>query len=167
MKTLILFGSPRQNGHTKQMLNVILEHIEGEHKLIDAYKYFHSENQINPCLDCRYCWKHTKCIIDDSMNEVYEYLEQCDNIIIATPIYFHGLPAPLKIIIDRFQVYWASTKRKDKPKASYKKAIILMSGGAKPFENQFDSTSATLERIVKDIKAKLLYKVVFPNSLKL
>lgn len=164
MKTLVLFGSPRQNGHTKQMLNTLLEHIEGEHKIIDAYKYFHSDNQIKPCLDCRYCWKHKGCSIDDSMSEVYQYLEPCNNIVIATPIYFYGIPAPLKIIIDRFQPYWASFIRKDNPIEIRKKTIILMSGGAKPFDEQFVCASTILERVLIDINAQLVDKILFPNT---
>ncbi len=180
MKTLVLFGSPRKNGHTKQMLDILLEHLESlkqegedskhlknEYKIIDSYKYFHSDNQIKPCLDCRYCWTHSSCSIKDGMRDVYEYLEQCDNIIIATPVYFNGIPAPLKIIIDRFQPYWASVMRKDKPiyvNKIDKKAIILMSGGAKPFQNQFIHASAILERMLQDINTKLVDKVVFPNT---
>ncbi len=164
MKTLVLFGSPRQNGHTKQMLNIFLQHLGGEYKIIDAYKYFHSDKQIKPCVDCRYCWNHNACSINDSMSEVYSYLEQCNNVVIATPIYFNGIPAPLKIIIDRFQVYWVGTIRGDKPTSCNKKAVILMSGGSRPFESQFDCASIILRRVIKDINSKLISEVIFPDT---
>ncbi len=170
MKTLVLFGSPRPNGHTKQMLDVLLENLDkdnkehSENKIIDAYKYYHSDSPIAPCVDCRYCWKNNRCSIDDSMSDVYSYLEQCDNIVIATPIYFYGIPAPLKIIIDRCQVYWASMVRGDKPKHYNKKATILMSGGAKPFESQFDCANTILKRVLDDINAKLIDTITFPNT---
>ncbi len=164
MKTLVLFGSPRGSGHTKQMLRLFIDNLDGEHKIIDAYKYYRSDNPVSPCIDCRHCWKNPACVIKDSMSEVYKYIEQCDNVVFATPIYFYGLPAPLKIIIDRFQVYWASVKRKDKPNICEKKAVLLLSGGAKPFDSQFDCASVILERVLLDLNAKLVGKVLFPNT---
>ncbi len=164
MKTLIFFGSPRQNGHTKQMLNLFCHNIEGEYKVIDAYKYYHSDKPISPCCDCRHCWHNDTCSIDDSMSEVYTYLKECNNIVFATPIYFYGIPAPLKIIIDRFQVYWASIKRKDKPTACNKKAVLLMTGGAKAFNSQFDCATTILERVLQDLDALLVGKVLFSNT---
>ena len=34
MKTLVLFGSARQNGHTRQMLDLFLDNLEGEKEII-------------------------------------------------------------------------------------------------------------------------------------
>ena len=52
MKTLVIFGAARQKGHTKQMVDLFLEHLDGEKEIIDAYR-----TDVKPCMDCRYCWK--------------------------------------------------------------------------------------------------------------
>ena len=78
MKTLILNGSPRENGDTVSLIKIATEKIVGEYKLINAYRC-----NISPCVDCRYCWDHTGCAIEDEMQEVYSYIQECDNILIA------------------------------------------------------------------------------------
>ena len=36
MKTLIINGSPRKNGDTVSLINVLTEHLTGEYKIVDA-----------------------------------------------------------------------------------------------------------------------------------
>ena len=86
MKTLIINGSPRVNGDTNSLINIVKERIGGEYKIVDAYRC-----NISPCLDCRFCWKNSGCAIQDEMQEVYDYINDCDNILIASPIYFSEL----------------------------------------------------------------------------
>lgn len=47
MKTLILNGSPRSNGDTASLLNVITQNITGEYRIVNAYGC-----DISPCIDC-------------------------------------------------------------------------------------------------------------------
>ena len=43
---------------------------------------------IKPCVDCRFCWKNDGCAQKDGMQEVYADIQDCDNILIASPVYF-------------------------------------------------------------------------------
>lgn len=140
MKTLILNGSPRKNGDTAGLINELTKKIAGEYKIVEAYRC-----NISPCLDCRYCWKHNGCCIKDEMQEIYEYIEECDNIIISSPIYFSELTGKLLDVGSRLQRYFcASFFRKEKPIAKPKKgAIILVGGGDGDFEKAH-STARTL-----------------------
>ena len=70
MKTLVIFGAARQKGHTKQMVDLFLEHLDGEKEIIDAYR-----TDVKPCMDCRYCWKTKACAIKDGMQEIYQKIE--------------------------------------------------------------------------------------------
>ena len=53
---------------------------------------------------CEYC--HTKgrgsCIQQDDMQEIYLSLREADMLVIASPIYYHGISGQLKCVIDRF-----------------------------------------------------------------
>ena len=71
------------------------------------------------------------------MQEIYQKLEEADNIILASPMYFHSITGRMKALIDRFQVYWAGHVRGDMPEKPLRKGAILMVGGAPAFENQF------------------------------
>ena len=38
MKTLVIMGAARKNGHTRQMVDLFLEHLDGEKEIVDAYR---------------------------------------------------------------------------------------------------------------------------------
>lgn len=159
MKTLIFFGSPRQKGHTKQMMDLLIENLDGEVEVIDAY-----QDPVSPCIDCRYCWHKKGCSIKDGMQDIYGKIEESDNIIIASPIYFHTVTGPLKTMIDRLQIYWASHVRKDKPEKPLRKGAYILVGGAPDFENQFLGGELALDSLLKDLDAEKLGMVTLANS---
>lgn len=82
MKTLIFNGSPRKSGDTISLVNKFIKHIDDEYKIVNAY-----DCNIKPCIDCRFCWKNSGCSQKDEMQEIYQYIQECDNILIASPIY--------------------------------------------------------------------------------
>ena len=90
MKTLIFNGSPRPKGDTAGLLSLLKEDLAGEYRQVDAYRA-----DISPCVDCRSCWTRKGCAIQDEMQEVYAYIQACDNILIASPIYFSELTGRL------------------------------------------------------------------------
>mgnify|MGYP000273116451 CR=1 FL=1 len=92
MKTLVITGAARKNGHTNQMVKLFLDTLGGEYTIIDAYR---AEN-IAPCKDCRYCWHKKGCSIHDGMDEVYRLLEEADNVVLASPMYFHSITGKMK-----------------------------------------------------------------------
>ena len=88
--------------------------------------------KINGCLACEYC--HTKgngiCIQKDDMQEIYDLLKEAEMLVIASPIYYHGVSGQLKCVLDRF--YSAAYPRK--PKNLKKVAMILSSGDADMYD---------------------------------
>lgn len=160
MQTLIFFGAARKNGHAKQMLDLFCKHLDGGREIIDAYR----ETNIAPCKDCRYCWKVRECAIKDDMQKWYKKIDESDRIVIASPIYFHSFPGPLKVVFDRLQVYWASKVRRDREKTSPKHGAILMVGGAPEYKNQFLGAQLTAEGVLADLNAHSLGTVCMPNS---
>lgn len=99
-KTLILNGSPRENGNTAQIINKLTKLLQGEYKVIDTYYC-----NISPCMDYRWCKEHSGRWIDDEMQDIYKYIQECDNIIIASPIYFSELTGKLLDVGSRLQTY--------------------------------------------------------------
>ena len=83
MKTLIFSGSPRKNGETAFMIEELKKAMGGEFKEVNAYRA-----DIRPCVDCRWCFEHEGCAIKDEMQEVYDYIQECDHIVLASPVYF-------------------------------------------------------------------------------
>jgi len=85
MKTLIFNGSPRIHGDSSSLIQLVTEKIDGEYRMVNAYRC-----DISPCVDCRYCWKNSGCAIKDEMQDVYQFIQECDNILIASLLYFFG-----------------------------------------------------------------------------
>lgn len=141
MKTLIFNGSPRKSGDTMALINEFINYIEGDYKIINTY-----DCSIQPCIDCRYCWKNAGCSIDDKMQEVYNYIQECDNILIASPLYFSELTGQLLAITSRLQTYFcARFFRKEKPIEKEKKGgVILVGGGDGLIEKAYNTACCLL-----------------------
>ncbi len=144
MKTLILNGSPRINGDTMSLINKITEKISGEYRIVNAYSC-----GISPCIDCRYCRKNNGCAIDDEMQEIYNYIQECDNILIASPLYFSELTGKLLDVGSRLQTYFcARFFRNEEPIAKSKKgAVILVGGGDGHIDTAYNTACALLHHM--------------------
>lgn len=142
MKTLIFNGSPRKNGDTASLLKVVTGKLDGEVKVVNAYTC-----GISPCIDCRYCLKHNGCAIKDGMQEIYDYIQECDNILIASPIYFAELTGMLLALGSRLQTYVsAKYMRKETPIAKAKKgAVLLVGGGSGGAERAYETAKEWLK----------------------
>ena len=140
MKTLIINGSPRINGDTASLIRIVTEGIRGEYKVLNAYRC-----HISPCMDCRYCWENPGCSIQDEMQEIYDYIQECDNILIASPIYFSELTGKLLDVGSRLQTYFcAGFFRGEQPVPKAKKGAVLLVGGGDGRMEKAYETACTL-----------------------
>lgn len=99
MKVLMINGSPRQNSNTAialaEMEKVFLKNgIETEIVQIGA-------KEIRGCISCGYCYKNGKCSIDDIVNEIAPKFEQCDGLVIGSPVYYASANGTLISFLDR------------------------------------------------------------------
>lgn len=104
-KVIGIFGSPRQGGNSDVLLNSALKGAEAVNSSIE--KIYIRDLRIAPCNSCGGCRETGVCIIDDDMQKIYPKLREADGIIVASPIYFMGVSAQLKALIDRCQAFWA------------------------------------------------------------
>ena len=126
MKTLIFNGSPKKDGDTEALLREFTAHLHGEIKVISC------ASDIKPCNDCRFCWNNAGCSIKDEMQEIYTYIEDCDNIVIASPIWFSSLSGPMLNLASRVQTIFASSYFRKAPMNIKKKNGVIIIVGAQP-----------------------------------
>ena len=130
MRILVLNGSPRPNGNTKGMVEAFREGAVTAGHQVDVVDV--CRLKIGGCLACEYC--HTKghgsCVQKDDMQEVYALLKEAEMLVIASPIYYHGISGQLKCVIDRFYAAAYPTK----PHHLKKVAMILSSGDANMYD---------------------------------
>ncbi len=121
MKIIVLNGSPRPSGNTKAMISAFTEGAErAGHEVTD---FDVCRMNIKGCLACEYC--HTKafrqCVQKDDMQKIYPVLDEAEMIVLASPIYYHGLSGQLQCTINR--IYAQGYPKK------LKKAMLLLSSG--------------------------------------
>jgi multimeric flavodoxin WrbA len=105
IKVVGIFGSPRPNGNSDILLDQAIKGAEASNAKVE--KIVVRDLQIAPCNSCGGCFEKGVCVIGDDMQKIYSQLADADGIIVATPIYFMGVSAQLKALIDRCQAFWA------------------------------------------------------------
>ncbi len=151
MKILALLGSPRK-GNSEILLNKAIELCQRENHEIHLIKAF--ELNISDCTACDGCEDTGQCIISDDMDVVYPLLKQAHRIIIASPIFFFGIPGQLKLLIDRCQCFWYEKYilKKPIPEEEFKrKALIMLVGGMKKGHIGVTCSEATLKAFLRTI----------------
>lgn len=117
MKILVLTGSPRKNGNSNTLAeNFIKGAKEAGHSIVRFDAAF---KNVHPCTGCNSCGMNGPCIFKDDFEFVREHIVDADMVVFATPMYYFGISAQLKAVIDRF---YAINGQIHRPK----KAALLM-----------------------------------------
>ena len=130
MNILILSGSPRKGGNTDLLVEAFVKGALQKHhvEVVSVRDY-----KVSPCMGCNVCFvsKDNTCAQKDDMTIIYEKMAHADMLVIASPVYFYGLSAQLKAVIDRFHNPIRDTFR-------IKKMALLLVGAA-TLSELFDS----------------------------
>lgn len=161
MKTLIFNGSPRAKGASSDIVAELRERLEeegGEVWVLETYR-----SDIAPCVDCRYCWSHETCCVQDGMQEIYAYLEACDNVVVVSPIYFMELTGPLLSVLSRLQIYFAARRFQGRQLLSKEKqgAVVLVAGSKK---DSFQGAYRTAKICLRELRATEILEQGFHNT---
>ena len=143
MRTLIFNGSPRKNGDTEALIDAFAKHLKGEKRIVSC------ESHVSPCNDCRFCWGHPGCSIDDEMQSIYPFLEGCDTVVLASPIWFSSLSGPLLNLTSRLQTLFAASYfRKETKPTKKKNGVIILAGAEKGTETTPTQTALTIMKLM-------------------
>ncbi|MCP4217902.1 MAG: flavodoxin family protein [bacterium] len=106
MKILAFNGSPRTKGNSKQLLQAFLEGAaQNKCEIIIDEINAHTAN-VEPCSGCLRCNMIKRCALrHDDWPEIHQRILDADLLVWASPVYFHHVTAPLKIILDRFRSF--------------------------------------------------------------
>ena len=102
-KIIILSSSPRKNGNTNIAANWCAEGATAAGarvEQIDIARLNYKENGCISCFSCQMVEKY-ECAVKDDANPIMERLKEFDVLIFATPVYFMGPNAQMKLLLDR------------------------------------------------------------------
>lgn len=103
MKVLAINGSPRPNGNTTQLIEMVFKAITKYDDKIKTEIIQIAEKTINTCLSCYKCMKNrdSKCAQNDDLNAIYIKMVEADAILLGSPVYFGDVTGKMRCLIER------------------------------------------------------------------
>ncbi|MCM1214647.1 MAG: flavodoxin family protein [Lachnospiraceae bacterium] len=99
MKVLMINGSPKPQGNTYVALHE-MEKVFAEEGI--EVEILHIGNKdIRGCISCGQCAKNGKCVFDDAVNEAAGKFEECDGLVVGSPVYYASANATLVAFLTR------------------------------------------------------------------
>lgn len=103
MKIVVLEGSPHKKGSSNLLAGEFIRGAQSAEHTVQVLDVAHMN--IHPCLGCEYCGMNGPCAQKDDVPEIQNALLSADMIVFVTPVYYFGMSAQLKMVIDRFYSY--------------------------------------------------------------
>lgn len=141
MKTLILNGSPRKKGDTSYFIDKIKNAVDCD--IADVYYM-----DFSPCIDCRKCRKG-QCVHEDEVTKLLKNIDNYDNIVVATPLYFNQPTGVLMSMLSRTQQFFLSGKS-----LKEKRGYVIVVGGGDTVVNSADCEK-TLRIMLRGLNVKV------------
>lgn len=130
MKVLMINGSPRVNGNTSLALSEMekIFHKNGiETEIIQI-----GNQAIRGCIACGTCHRNGgTCVFDDAVNQIAPKFEECDGLVVATPVYYASANATLIAFLDRL---FYSTRFDKAMKVGASVAVARRGGASATFD---------------------------------
>ena len=161
MQVLGIMASPRRGSNTEMLLDRVLAGAAASGAKVETVVAV--DLDISPCLEIYACEAAGECAIADDMQAIYHQIEAADVVVLASPIFFYGLTAQAKAIVDRCQAMWFRTHRLGRPVGhGRRRRGALVCVGATRGRRLFDGATLTaryfFDAIGADYTADLLVR---------
>lgn len=142
MRILVFMGSPNRPGSTSTLVDAFERGAQkAGHDVIIANI---CTLDLLPCLGCDDCGKDYRCVQDDKLYALKNYLFFSDMLVFATPVYYGGMTSQLKCAIDRLRSIEGYII-----KSHLHSALIAVSGSMNPWV--FEPLVSHYDAIVDDL----------------
>lgn len=99
MKVLMINGSPRVHGNTYIALQEMEKVFTDSGIETEILHVGHKD--IRGCIACGSCFQNGKCVFDDIVNETAKKFEECDGLVVGSPVYYASANATLVAFLTR------------------------------------------------------------------
>lgn len=110
MKIVVLEGSPNKNGSSDLLAGRFIEGAREAGHTVEVIDAAHSN--IRPCTGCIRCGYEGPCVQKDDVEGIRAKILAADMLVFVTPLYYYGMSAQLKTLVDRFCAFNSSIQRK-------------------------------------------------------
>jgi len=161
MKVIGISGSPRRGSNTETLLREVLR--GAQEAGAETRLFILSKMNISPCRHCDGCMAEGVCVVKDDMGLIYPEIESLDALVLASPIFFYGVTAQAKAMIDRCQVFWNRKYILKRRIAAKKRKGVFISTGGTRFPDLFDHAKATVKNFFLTIDVEYWAELLFPG----
>lgn len=140
MKMTVITGSPHKAGTSSLLADRFIEGAEKAGHTV--FRFDAAFEDVHPCIGCDRCEMNGPCIYKDGMDELHPQLEAADLVALVTPLYFWGMSAQLKAVVDRFY--------SNNGRLHAKKKSVLMA-------TAYDSNDWTMQALVAHYRTLVRY----------
>lgn len=156
MKIFILNGSPRAKGNTKAAIDYFRGVVSEKCPGAEIEEAVLTGMAIEPCHNCNACQKNGgKCVVDKVTTELMDKVEAADFILFASPVYWWGISAQLKLAVDKLYSRCAALA------SCNKKIGVIAVGGAGVEDKQYRLIREQFECIADYLKWELAFAKSF------
>lgn len=110
MKIVVLEGSPNKNGSSNLLADCFRQGAEEAGHTVEIIDAAHAD--LHPCIGCIHCGYEGPCVQKDAMEQIRPKILDADMLVFVTPLYYYGMSAQLKTLIDRFCAFNTSIQCK-------------------------------------------------------
>ncbi len=103
MNIVIIKSSPHKNGSSNMLAEQFAKGAREAGHTVHELDAGHMD--IHPCLGCEHCGMDGPCAQKDDMQQIRDALLAADMAVFVTPVYYFGMSAQLKMVVDRFYSY--------------------------------------------------------------
>lgn len=102
MSVFIIYASPNPNGVCAQCAAEMAGAFAANGLEVQTLQL--QTASLQPCRCCGTGWgscTHGQCVLDDAFETIYETMRDAEALVLITPVYWHDLAEPLKLLLDR------------------------------------------------------------------
>ena len=100
MYIVMLQGSPNKHGSSNLLADCFKQGAEEAGHTVELIDAAHAN--IHPCTGCIHCGYEGPCVQKDDVDAIRSKILKTDMMVLVTPLYYYGMSAQLKTVIDRF-----------------------------------------------------------------
>ncbi len=165
MKILVIQGSPRPEGHTQAVLDIILD-AAGEAGAGSEVLQLAEYHDLAGCIECFACQQtpdEPGCVVMDDMQDVLAKVMGADVIVLATPVFCWSPCWYLKMAMDRFYCLFKFESESEVRCLieGRKMAAVISAGGDE--NDGADLVTESIHRLAKFSKTEWLGAFVAAN----
>ncbi|WP_022666709.1 flavodoxin family protein [Desulfospira joergensenii] len=154
MKVLLLQGGAKKKGNTAKVLGWVEEELKSSGHEVETV-YLHSKT-LKGCMGCAKCKDipdKIGCAQKDDAPEILGKMIHAQAVVFSSPLYFWGVNAQLKAVIDRTYSLYTNANTPDHASLVEGQRQALLVTGAGPWDNNAEGAFTAFGRMQKYHKA--------------